>query len=344
MLVFIDDFGKDFSEDEILLYTFKSGGGMEVSITNFGAIITSIKVPDNKGNIDEITMGFDNLQQYIDNHPYFGALVGRYANRIGNGSFTLDGTTYNLFRNNGANHLHGGQKGFDKKLWNSILENDSNGATLKLFYLSRDMEEGYPGNLLTNVTYRIFDNNSLEIHFQATTDKITHVNLTSHCYFNLNGFKRNVLDHILFIDANHYLPLTDDMIPTGEIAGLSGTAYDFSKPKKIGEDISKIPNGYDNCYVLNSPSLHKPSAIVEDLVSGRFLKIFTTQPGIQLYTGNFLDGSSIGHNKTSYRKHFGLCLETQHFPDTPNKPGFPSTLLKPNEEYNHSVKYEFGIK
>jgi len=344
MLVLIENFGLEYAENELLLYTFKSKGGMEISITNFGGIITSIKVPDRNGKVEEITMGFDKLQQYIDPHPYFGAIVGRFANRIGKGLFEIDGISYNLSKNSGDNHLHGGGKGFDKKLWNPILEDDDQSATLKLFYLSRDLEEGYPGNLLSNITYKIFDNNSFEIHFQATTDKTTHVNLTSHCYFNFNGFKKNIFEHILSIDANDYLKLNSEMIPTGELSQVTNTPYDFRKPKPIGKDISKTGGGYDNCYVLNSPSISKPATIVEDPASGRFMKVFTTQPGIQLYTSNFLDGKITGHNKSKYNKHDAFCLETQHFPDSPNKANFPSTLLKPKEEYNQISRFEFGVK
>lgn len=343
MLAFIENFGHEYAESEILLYTFKTKNGMEVSITNYGGTITSIKVPDKNGVVEEITMGFDALQPYIDTHLYFGSLIGRYANRIGQGKLSIDGAKYQLSLNSGKNHLHGGFNGFDKKIWNPILENSRDFSTLKFFYLSRDLEEGYPGNLLTNVTYKIFDNNAIEINFHATTDKPTHVNLTNHCYFNLNGFKRDIMKHLLQVEANHFLPLDKDLVPTGEIRELAGSALDFRKYKAIGEDLAQTDDGYDNCLLINEPTLDEPSISVYDPDSLRKMDIYTTYPGIQLYTSNFLDGSLIGHNGVHLKKHWAFCLEAQHLPDSPNRHNFPSTLLKPGNEYNHTTKMVFSV-
>lgn len=329
---------------EVLLYTFGTDNGMEVSITNYGGIITSIKVPDRQGVAEEITMGFDSVEQYLKPHPYFGALVGRYANRIGKSQFVIGNSHYNLSQNSGRNHLHGGNLGFDKKVWMPYVEQERDSIRLTLSYLSPDGEEGYPGNLLVNATYRIFNSNEIRIDYIALSDRPTHVNLTSHGYFNLNGFRGDVLNHLLQIDANHYLPLDRELIVTGEIRELSGSPFDFRVPKAIGTDIDLVDGGYDNCFLLNEPTLDQPSILLHDPLSGRQMEIYTTQPGVQLYTSNFLDGTLTGHSGIVYKKHWALCLEAQHLPDTPNKPQFPSTLLKPGNEYRQTTRMVFGVK
>ena len=315
-------------------YTLSNASGFEVSITDYGGAITSLKTPDRHGNLGDIVLGFKTLDDYVHNPRYFGALIGRHANRIANGQFSLNGNTYNLPQNNGANHLHGGFNGFDKRVWTARED----GNKLHLSYLSRDGEENYPGNLNAFVDYTLLDS-ELRIEYRATTDRDTIVNLTNHSYFNLRG-EGTILDHELTINADSFTPVTQELIPTGEIRSVEGTPMDFRKSKPIGLRIDKVQ--YDHNFVLNGwdGSLRLAARLHEPL-SGRTLEVLTTEPGIQFYSGNFLDGSIIGRNGVAYPKYAGLCLEPQHFPDAPNHPNFPSTVLRPGEEYNHTTVYRF---
>jgi aldose 1-epimerase len=304
--------------------------GFEVSIMTYGGAITSWKTPA------DIVLGFETLDEYVRNPRYFGALIGRHANRIARGRFSLNGVGYQLPCNNGVNHLHGGFKGFDKREW-TVREDDH---TLHLTYYSKAGEEGYPGNLTAFVDYTMRDN-ELRIDYRATTDRDTIVNLTNHSYFNLRG-TGTILDHELTLNADHFTPVYEDLIPTGEIKPVEGTPWDFRKAKAIGSEIDKVAGGYDHNFVLRDwdGSLRLAARLYEP-TSGRALEILTTEPGIQFYSGNFLDGSFIGKNGVAYEKYAGLCLEPQHFPDTPNHPNFPLTTLRPGEEYKHTSVYRF---
>ncbi len=337
-------FGFIDKETEVKLFELVNNNGVHIKITNYGAIVTSIVTPDKKGRFEEIALGFDNLNQYLGQHPYFGAICGRYANRIARGKFTIDGIMYGLNLNNGHNSLHGGLEGFDKKVWTIIKEiNTSEKVSLILGYTSKDMEEGYPGTVKVKVTYTLNNLNELLIEYDAETDKTTVVNLTNHSYFNLSSCKKAVMDHELEINADHYTPIDDSLIPTGEIAKVANTALDFRHPKKIGKDLAKLSSGYDHNFVLNkTDSEFSFCARVIDPESGRMMEVHTTEPGVQLYTGNFLNGE-LGHNNIKYQKHYGLCLETQHYPDSPNHPTFPSTQLKPGKHYHQKTRYMFGI-
>jgi len=317
-------------------YTLRNRDGFEVSITNYGGAVTSLKTPDRDGNFGEIVLGFGTLDEYVQCPRYFGALIGRHANRIALGRFSLDGVEYQLPCNNGANHLHGGFKGFDKRVWD-VRESDN---ALHLTYFSKDGEEGYPGNLTAFVDYTLLDN-ELRVDYRATTDRATIVNLTNHSYFNLRG-AGTILDHELMLNADHFTPVSKDLIPTGEIKAVEGTPMDFRKGKAIGSELANVAGGYDHNFVLNdwdgslqlAARLHEP-------VTGRTLEILTTEPGMQFYSGNFLDGSLIGRNGVAYELYTGLCLEPQHFPDAPNHSNFPSTVLRPGEEYKHTTIYQF---
>lgn len=312
------------------VYTLTNSFGLEVSITSYGGVITSLKTPG------DIVLGFETLDEYVRNPRYFGALIGRHANRIARGRFSLNGIEYQLPCNNGVNHLHGGFKGFDKRDW--TVREDHN--SLHLTYFSKDGEEGYPGNLTAFVDYTLRDN-ELHIDYRATTDRDTIVNLTNHSYFNLRG-AGTILDHELMLNADHFTPVSGDLIPTGEIKSVEGTPMDFRKAKAIGAELDAVAGGYDHNFVLNNwdGSLRLAARLYEP-VSGRALEILTTEPGIQFYSGNFLDGSYIGKNGVAYEKYTGLCLEPQHFPDAPNHPHFPSTVLRPGEEYKHISVYRF---
>ena len=335
------------------LYTLRSGTGVEVKITNFGGIITSIKTPDKNGNLEEITLGFENLNKYLDEHPFFGALVGRYGNRIAKGQFTLDGKTYDLAKNNMGNHLHGGERGFDKVVWQPKI-NEMNGLPgLVLQYSSEDGEEGYPGKLDVTVRYTLNKNNELVIAYSAVTDKPTIVNLTNHAYFNLTGnAKRDILDHEVTINANRFVPVDETLIPTGKLQPVAGTPFDFTSPQPIGARIDaddqqiEYGGGYDHCWVLNRQDAQDMvfAARVQEPTSGRILEVYTTEPGVQFYTGNFLDGSLTGIGGAVYEKRYGLCLETEHFPDSPNQPNFPSVVLRPGETYQTQTIYKFGVE
>ncbi|MFC5532707.1 aldose epimerase family protein [Rhodocytophaga aerolata] len=336
-------FGKTEDGTEVHLYTLTNDNGMTVKITNYGAIITSLVTKDKNGNPGDIVLGFDSLESYLKGHPFFGAVAGRYANRIKEGKFTLDGKEYKLATNNGKNHLHGGIKGFDKVVWTP--EEINNG--LKLTYKSKDMEEGYPGNLTATVTYVINDNNELRINYTAETDKPTPVNLTNHSYFNLAaGQAKNNLDHVMFIQADKYTVVDETMIPTGELRPVKGTPFDFTTPQPIGARIEQTGGGYDHNFVLikKTPGEMSLAATVYEPTSGRVMEVYTTQPGVQFYAGNFLDGSLTGKGGVNYVKRYGFCLETQHFPDSPNQAAFPSTILKPGETYKQATIFKFSAE
>ncbi len=331
--------GKDVS-----LYTLTNNNGMTVKITNYGGIITSVSVPDKNGDFDDVVLGYDSLAGYLRDTPYFGAIVGRYANRIAKGRFKLDGKEYTLAVNNGPNHLHGGIKGFDKVVWNAAEIKTDSTVGLKLHYQSKDKEEGYPGNLDVRVNYTLDNNNELIIAYNAKTDKPTPINLSQHSYFNLAGTSgRNILGQILWINADKYTVVDSTLIPTGELRDVSGP-MDFRKPMSVGSRIGQVPGGYDHNYVLNNHGKFAKVAELQDTVSGRVMDVFTSEPGLQFYSGNFLDGSITGKKGLKYTQHFGLCLEAQHFPDSPNHPEFPNTILRPGEEYTQQTAYRFSVK
>lgn len=331
--------------DSVYLFTLKNEQDIEIKITNFGGIITEIHTPDKKGKSGNIVLGFDNLDQYLAGHPNFGALIGRYGNRIADAQFSLDGETYHLAANNGDNSLHGGIIGFDDVLWDAKVIACDARAVLQLSYTSQDGEEGFPGTLQTVVTYELFMD-ELFITYEAETDKATPVNLTNHSYFNLAG-EGTILDHILYLNASKYTPVNDDLIPTGEIANVEGTPFDFRKPTAIGDRIAEVggtPVGYDHNFVLdNSQDKEVLAAKVLDPKSGRFVEVYTTEPGVQFYTGNFLDGT-LKTGDWVLVQYSGLCLETQHFPDSPNQPDFPSTILRPGEKYVTQTIFKFGVE
>jgi len=322
--------------------------GMVVKILNYGGTVTDILVPDKNGKQGNVVLGFDSLNGYLQTgNPYFGCLVGRYANRIANAKFILDGKEYKLAANNDGNSLHGGLKGFDKRVWKASDINTDSMASLKFTYDSKDGEEGYPGNLHAEVVYTLTKDNGLKIEYTATTDKATPVNLTNHCYFNLSaGTDSTILDHELMLRASQFTPVNDQLIPTGRIDSVKGNAMDFTAAKKIGKDIAQVAGGYDHNWVFQKPenrfdlvaSLYHPP-------SGRYMEVRTTEPGIQFYSGNFLDGTLKNtRGGAKYVKHAGLCLETQHFPDSPNQPSFPNTILKPGETYQQITVYKFSTK
>jgi aldose 1-epimerase len=343
-------FGKMTDGRTIDLYTLTNNHGMRVAVTNYGGIVVSVVAPDRNGKPGDVVLGFDNLEGYLAKEPYFGALIGRYGNRIGNARFKLDGVEYKLAVNDGPNSLHGGLKGFDKRVW-TAREIHGEHPALELTYLSKDGEEGYPGNLSVKVVYTLAEDNALRLDYLATTDKDTVLNLTNHSYFNLAGEGNgNILKHEIMINADRFTPIDGTLIPTGELRKVAGTPFDFRKPAAIGARIDaddeqiKFGKGYDHNFVLNrSGSGLSLAARVADPESGRVLEVLTTQPGLQFYTGNFLDGSVHGKGGKAYGRRSALCLETQHFPDSPNKPGFPSTVLKPGETFRESTVYKFSV-
>lgn len=336
----------------VSLYKFKNTLGTEMTVTNLGGVIVALKTADRNGLFEDIVLGYDSLTGYIKAPSFFGALVGRYGNRIAKGKFTLDGQTYTLAKNNGENHLHGGLKGFDKVVWTATPSSSAEGASLKLTYLSKDMEEGYPGNLQVEVNYTLTNDNQLKIDYNATTDKKTVINLTNHSYFNLSGnTKRDILDHVLTISASKFLPVDKGLIPTGELKDVAGTPFDFTSPKVVGERIDsddpqiKTGGGYDHCWVFDKATgALELGATLYDSTSGRYMEMFTTEPGTQFYSGNFLNGTVTGKFNTVYNKRYALCLETQHFPDSPNQPKFPSVVLSPGEVYKTQTIYKFSAK
>ncbi len=325
------------------LYTLTNSNGVEVKITNYGGTVTSWVTPDKNGKKSSVVLGFDSLSGYLAKPPFFGALIGRYGNRIAKGTFKIDTATYKLAINNGENHLHGGDKGYDKVVWDATPADST--ASLTLTYLSKDGEEGYPGNLKISVVYTLTDDNELLIDYSAETDKTTVVNLTNHSYFNLTGNVSNtILDHQLQVNADKYTPVDAGLIPTGELKDVKGTPFDFLQPHKIGERIAAVEGGYDHNFVLTRKvSDLELVATLTDSISGRKLEVFTTEPGLQFYSGNFLDGTFKTTDGKAIQIHTALCLETQHFPDSPNQPSFPSTLLKPGEKYHTVTKYKVSV-
>lgn len=334
------------------IYSIRNSKAVEVRIATYGGAVVSLKVPDKSGNLDDVVLGYDSLGEYETAKGYLGALIGRYGNRIGKGTFSLDRKEYKLAVNNGANHLHGGLKGFDKVVWTANASIQADGPHLELTYLSRDGEEGYPGNLNVKVEYILTDSNELKIVYSATTDKPTIVNLTNHSYFNLAGAgKGSILDHQLTLNADRFTPTDNGSIPTGELRRVKGTPFDFTKSTAIGARIDqddeqlKFGNGYDHNFVLdkNGDDLSLAATVYEP-TTGRLMEVFTTEPGVQFYTGNFLDGSSKGKGGRTYPRRSGFCLETQHFPDSPNKPKFPSVVLRPGETYSQTTIYKFSVR
>jgi len=347
MSISTESFGKTPEGQRVALYTLTNTNGIRARITNYGAILLSLEVPDRNGKLADITLGYDTLDGYIPRHPYFGATVGRYANRIGGAKFKLNDVEYKLEANNGPNHLHGGIKGFDKVVWKAEEERgDSDEALLKLSYLSKDGEEGYPGNLACTVTYTLTKDDELKISYEAETDKTTILNLTNHSYWNLAGQgSSNILGHELMLNADKYTPVDEGLIPTGEIKSVTNSPMDFTRPMTIGSRIGQVEGGYDHNYVLNSGGgTLALCARVYEPTSGRAMEIHTTEPGVQFYTGNFLDGSITGKSGKVYKKHYGFCLETQHFPDSPNKPDFPSVVLNPGQKYTTVTVHKFYTK
>lgn len=325
---------------DVSLYTLTNERGLEVSITNYGGAWVSLKTPDRHGEFADVALGFETLEEYVGNPRYFGGLIGRHANRIGLGRFSLGGVQYQLTQNNGVNHLHGGAKGFDKRVWTALDRTDSGAVSLRLDYVSVDGEEGYPGTVKANATYTLLAG-ELEINYEATTDRDTIVNLTSHAYFNLAG-GGDILGHELTLHADAFTPVSKGLIPIGEIMPVENTPMDFRLGKKIGQDLDAA-GGYDHNFVLqNSDGSLRPAARLYEPNSGRVLEILTTEPGIQFYSGNFLDGSLTGKGGVVYNKYTGLCLEPQKFPDAPNHANFPSTVLRPGETYRHRSVYRFS--
>jgi len=347
------DFGKTADGAAVALYTIKNGKGMEAKIITYGGAIVSLKTPDRTGAMGDIVLGYDTLAEYAAGKSYFGALIGRYGNRIAHGKFTLDGKAYSVPVNNGENALHGGIRGFDKRVWTARELPD---GALELTYKSKDGEEGYPGNLAATVTYTLTDANTLRIHYIATTDKPTVLNLTNHSYFNLKGAgDGDILGHLVTLNADEYLPVDAGLIPTGELRLVDGTPFDFRHGRTPGERISqpdqqlKLGNGYDHNWILNRPEmgpgmLSLAARVEETGVSGRIMEVYTDQPGIQFYTGNFLDGTDKGKGGKVYNQHAGFCVETQHYPDSPNKPSFPSTILRPGQKYDTTTEFRFSAK
>ena len=330
---------------EIVMYTLTNANGLRARIMNYGAILFSLEVPDRSGHIEDVTLGYATLDEYVKNRKYFGATIGRYGNRIAKGKFPLNGQEYTLATNNGLNHLHGGLKGFNKVVWKSEPVTFRNATGLRLTYLSADGEEGYPGNLKCTVIYTLTNDNELKIEYDATTDKPTPINLTHHSFWNLSGdCRRDILGHELMLNADYYLPVDSGLIPTGEIKSVKNSPMDFTSPMPIGSRIAQVEGGYDHNYVLNHRSCDDGLILAAracDPASGRVMEVYTTEPGIQFYSGNFFDGSIVGKGKIAYDKHGAFCLETQHFPDSPNRPYFPSTILNPGQVYRHVCVYKF---
>ena len=334
-----------FENDSVTKYTITNPNGMQVSILNYGGTVTNLITADKENNMGDVVLGFDSLSGYLQKgNPYFGCLVGRYGNRIAKGKFVLDGITYQLPLNNNGNTLHGGIKGLDKVIWQATkLSGDS---SLQLTYTSKDGDQGFPGNLTVTVVYTLTTDNALQIAYSATTDKATPVNLTNHCYFNLSGGKAaTILEHEVMINADKYTAVDSLLIPTGQLPDVKRTPMDFSSAKKVSKDIEAVKGGYDHNWVLNRKGIDQELiATVYDSGSGRYMEVFTTEPGIQFYTSNFLDSTLKGKNNVVYPKHAALCLETQHFPDGPNQPSFPNTIVKPGETYHQVTKYKFSVK
>jgi aldose 1-epimerase len=337
-------------EQSVGLYTLTNAHSVTAKITNYGAIITELHLPDRHGKMADCVLGFDTLEGYLAGHPYFGAIAGRYANRIAKGKFSLEGKDHQLAINNGPNALHGGLEGFDKKVWNATPVMTDQGPALELTMISPDGDQGYPGTLTVKVVYTLTDANELIVDMYATADDVTIINLAQHTYWNLGGHASgNVLDHLLEINADYYTPTDDTLITTGDIVPVKGTPYDFTTPKPIGKDIDVLRKGpgkgYDINYVVNGDADRmRYVASAYDLDSGRQLDLWANQPGVQFYSGNFLDGSNVGKGETVYNQHQGFCLETQHYPDSPNKPDWPTVVLKPGETYHHKMLFMFTTR
>jgi aldose 1-epimerase len=347
-----EPFGKTADGTPVELFTLRNIHGVEARIMTYGGIVVSLKVPDRQGKMDDVVLGYDTLDGYLkDNGPYMGALIGRYGNRIAKGKFKLNGVEYTLAQNNGENHLHGGLKGFDKVVWKPT---PLGSRSVKLTYLSKDGEEGYPGNLTVTVIYTLTNQNELKIDYSATTDKATVLNLTHHSYFNLAGAgSGDILSHEVHINADRFTPVADSgSIPTGELRSVKGTPMDFTSPTAVGARIEEnydqlqFGRGYDHNWVLNRNRGRAltPAARVYEAQTGRVMEVYTTEPGVQFYTGNFLDGTITGKGGKVYQKRYGLCLETQHFPDSPNHPNFPTTTLKPGQKYTQTTVYKFSAR
>ncbi len=345
-------FGQTKEGAPVEIYTLTNRNGMVARVMTYGATLTELRVPDRTGTLASVVLGFDRLDPYLAGTPYFGATVGRYANRIGKGRFTLNGKVYTLATNNGPNHLHGGIKGFDKVIWKAEVLPVQGGQAVKFTYRSVDGEEGYPGTLDASIVYTLTEANELRLDYTATTDKATPINLTNHSYFNLAGDGvGDILGQVLWLAADRYTPVDSGLIPTGELLSVKGTVFDFTAPTAIGARIDKVPGpppiGYDHNYVINRPPASATlvlAARVTDPKSGRTMEVRTTQPGIQFYSGNFLDGSVKSRTGVPYGIHTAFCLETQHFPDSPNHPAFPSTILEPGQTYRSTTVYSFSAK
>jgi aldose 1-epimerase len=346
-------FGKTPDGQPVDLYVLTNKSGAEASITNYGGAVVSIKVPDRNGKLADVVLGYDTADGYVNDKSHFGGIIGRFGNRIAHAQFVLDGKTYTLAKNNGENTLHGGVKGFDKALWTAKILPAKDGQSLELSYLSKDGDEGFPGNLKVTVIYMWTDANALQIEYSATTDKKTVVNLTNHSYFNLAGQgSGDILGHQLVIEADKFTPVDAGLIPTGELRDVAGTPFDFRKPVAIGaridqdEEQLKLGGGYDHNYVIRRSASAGESlaACVVEPTTGRVLEVWTTEPGVQFYTGNFLDGKAIGKGGLTYPRRNAFCLETQHYPDSPNQPKFPSVVLNPGERYHTITTYKFSVE
>jgi aldose 1-epimerase len=342
------EFGKLPDGTAIEAYTLHNSQGASAKIITYGATLTELHVPDKSGKMGDVVLGFDNIEGYLGQHPYFGGTIGRYGNRIAKGKFTLDGKEYDLFLNNGPNSLHGGQVGFNRRVWKAEELKDKDGAAVRFSYLSKDGEENYPGNLSVSVTYTLTNTNELKLQYSAETDKDSVLNITNHSYFNLSGTDTgNILKYVLYINADKYTPVDSTLIPTGELAAVAGTPLDFLKPTVIGARIGELKEigGYDHNYALNGkPGTLRVAAKVTDPESGREMEVLTTEPGVQFYSSIGLNGSIKGKGGVGYEKYGAICLETQHFPDSPNRPNFPSTELKPGTKFHSETIYKFSAK
>ncbi|MFW5657690.1 MAG: aldose epimerase family protein [Bacteroidota bacterium] len=348
-----EKFGTTPDGATVTRYILENKNEVQVGILDYGATIQSIIVPDKTGNMTDVTLGFNNVEGYAGDSPYFGCVVGRYANRIAEGQFTLDGQEYQLAKNDGPNSLHGGEEGFNKKLFTAKEVTVDGAPGIALTYISPDGEENYPGTLTLTVTYSLTDDNELRLDYEATTDKPTILNVTNHAYFNLkDGGKSDILDHVLMLNADSITPTDENLIPTGEILNIENTPLDFNEPKSIGQNIEEdymlinIAGGFDHNYIINRKAGDSLvfTAKVTEPTTGRTMEVYTTEPAVQLYTGNFLDGTITGKDGTVYEHRSGLCLETQHYPDSPNHPDFPSTVLNPDEKYESTTIYKFGVE
>lgn len=345
-------YGNTADGREVDVFTLTNSKGAEAKIINYGGTLVSLKVPDRKGNMDDVVLGYDNLNGYLNGKKYFGALIGRYGNRIGKGTFKLNGIEYHLSKNEGKNHLHGGFEGFSKKVWTANIVKSGRNECLKLSCFSKDGEEGYPGNLNVTVTYTFADDNSLRIDYYAVSDKDTVVNLTNHSYFNLSGQPSgSILNHQVMINADKFTAVDEESIPTGELRAVKGTPLDFRNLTVVGKDIDsdyeqiKFAGGFDHNFVLNvSGKTPEKAAEVYDSASGRVLEVYTTEPGVQFYTGNYLNGKDIGKGGKAYEKRSALCLETQFYPDSPNHENFPSPVLRAGQKYRQTTIYKFSVR